>query len=84
MSTVFEVTSVSVDGGAASTFDAGIDTITIENAFDTPNVTISTPQDVEIVEVQVPGIQGPPGLQNVFVSDTAPSTPTLNDIWIEI
>lgn len=84
MSTVFDVTAVTVNGGAPTSFGTAIDNVLIQDAFQPINVTVTNPQDIETVEVAVPGIQGPPGLQNVFVSDTAPSSPSINDIWIEI
>lgn len=37
-----------------------------------------------IAEVAVPGMQGPPGLQNVHVSAVEPQDPNINDIWIQI
>lgn len=30
------------------------------------------------------GPEGPPGVQNLFVQSTAPTSPALNDVWIQI
>lgn len=59
MSTVFDVTGISVDG-----LTSAIDT--------TPAVDINV-DEVLTVEVQVPGMQGPPGVQNVFPQSNNPA-----------
>lgn len=88
MSTVFDVTGISVDGGATTALIAGVDQVTITDATSIPNVTVSVPDPVDTVTVEVPGIQGPPGLQNVFVSSTDPSAgwgaAQTGFIWIQI
>lgn len=53
-----------------------------------------TPATTNVVQVQVPGAQGPPGLQNVFVQSTDPSkdgsgntiwgSAETNYIWIQV
>lgn len=37
-----------------------------------------------VVTVEVPGIAGPQGDPGIIVSDTAPGSPSLNQLWLEI
>lgn len=63
------------------------------SAASAPNVTIQTAAAVQAqilqtlpsnVAIAVPGPQGPPGVQNVFVSSTPPPDPEINTIWIKV
>lgn len=74
MSTVFDVTSVIVDGGNPAIFDTAIDTVTISDVTTTPSVTIDSPETVDVVTVEVPGMQGAPGVKNVYVQEANPAT----------
>lgn len=50
-----------------------------------PGVTVTTEAPVASISVPiVTGPQGIPGLQNVYVQITQPSSPNTNDIWIQI
>lgn len=62
MSTIFEVTSVTVDDNLFNISGAAI-------GF---NVTYPI-ETVDTVTVEVPGLQGPPGLQNVYAQTTNPA-----------
>lgn len=90
MSTVFDVTSIVVDGGTPAAFDTAIDTVTISDVTTTPSVTISNPETVDVVNIEVPGMQGPPGLKNVYIQSENPATQygwgieETNFIWIPI
>lgn len=77
MSTVFDVDGIEISQqndipmtGSLSTTPAEVSIIT------TPveSIEISNIGDTVVTEVQVPGIQGAPGVQNVYVSSTDPST----------
>jgi hypothetical protein len=93
VSTVFDVTGVAVDGGTSVAIDSGIDSITLTDDTTAPNVTIDVPQELESIVVEVPGIQGPPGVQNLYVQSDDPSkdgngntiwgTEQTNYIWIQ-
>lgn len=84
MSTLLEVTGISID--ADSTFESvvSVSDVTITNAVVASSVTISNADEVPITTIEVPGRQGPPGVQNLFVSPTPPQNPKINDIWIQI
>jgi hypothetical protein len=47
-------------------------------------VTTETIAGPAITQIDIPGLQGPPGLQNVRVQTLEPENPNLNDIWIQI
>lgn len=84
MSTIFDVTAVSVEGNADVVIStATMPTITVTD-MTVPQVSLKVEQEVEVLQIAVPGPQGPPGVQNLFVSSTPPQNPTLNDIWIQI
>lgn len=88
MSTVFDVTAVTVDSGAPIAAAADVDVITISDVTTAPSIVIDQPDTVQSVMVEVPGLQGPPGLQNVFVGPDNPSAgwgmAQKGFIWIEV
>ena len=73
MSTVFDVNALTVNGSGTTSMGTSITDIVITDATIVPNVDIIVNSEVESIEVQVPGPQGPPGLQNVYVGPTDPS-----------
>jgi hypothetical protein len=82
LSTVFDVASVSVDGGTALNVIQNAIEITIQDATTTPNVELTVQNEVGVVEVTTPGPQGPAGLQNVYVQATDPSKDSNGDtVW---
>jgi hypothetical protein len=89
VSTVFDVSGISIDGGSVLAVDANVDTVTISDVTTVPNVTISVPEEIESAIVEVPGIQGPPGLQNVYIQPNDPAVEfgwgpeQTNYIWIQ-
>lgn len=84
MSTIFDVTSVKVEGNTDVVLSSSpMPEISITDTS-IPQVTLQVQQAVETVQVAVEGPQGPPGVQNLFVSSTPPQNPKINDIWIQI
>jgi hypothetical protein len=93
MSTVFDVEGIFVEGESSVAIDSAIDTITITDAMAVQNVTLDVPQELETTVIQVPGIQGPPGVQNLYVQSDDPrkdgngntiwGTEKTNYIWIQ-
>lgn len=82
MSTVFDVESVSIIEDTTTTFLDGVDSVTITDATTWPSVTIDVPADMPAAIVEVPGVQGAPGLQNVYAQLADPSKDELgNTIW---
>lgn len=73
MSTVFDVDQISVAGGSSTSFQTSVTEVTIINAFQTPSVSIEAQTSSPVVQVEVPGMQGPPGLKNVYVQSTSPA-----------
>lgn len=69
----------------------GVEEIVITDATSAPlDITVDVTEVVTEVNVEVPGVQGPPGLQNVFVG-TAAEVAALgwgpeeaDHIWIEV
>lgn len=92
MSSVLDVTEISVDGAPAFVGSANVENVTITSAMDIPSVEIAMVEAVPTVAVEVPGTQGPPGLQNVYTGLTDPSTIPGEEwgieqkgyIWIEV
>jgi len=91
MSTVLEVTSVTVDADTSTTFTVeGVESVTIADAISPVTVTIDATDVVSEINVQVPGMQGPPGLQNVYVQPNDPAIEfgwgpeEAGYIWIEV
>lgn len=91
MSTVFDVTgiTVSADVEIPVTINS-VESVTIADAMVTPTVTLESDLMVSQIDVEVPGPQGPPGVQNVYVGATNPATipgqewgaEEINYIWI--
>ena len=73
MSSVFDIGSVQVDTHPEVVLGVVPTNIDIEMETDVTNIEIVDNTDVEVVEVQVPGPQGPPGLKNVYIQENDPS-----------
>lgn len=74
MSSVWEVTSVSIDGQQEVNTASSVREVVIQpQALDVPNIDVTTNTE-RVVEVQTAGPQGRPGLQNVYVGPTNPAT----------
>jgi len=91
VSTVFDVTAVTVDADTSTTFSvAGVDEVVITDATLVPDITLDAPEAVSGVIVEVPGMQGPPGLKNVYVQENDPAVEygwgpeEAGFIWIEV
>ena len=93
MSTVFDVTSVEVQADTNTVFAVdSVQSVTISDDMTPVSVTVDATDVVSQVNVEVPGIQGPPGLQNVHVGLTNPATIPGEEwgmaekgyIWIEV
>lgn len=88
MSTVFDVSGVNVADEFSTAFSSGIDSIEITDGTSFPSVTLTVPEDVETLTVEVPGVQGPPGLQNVYIQSDDPSSgwgpEQAGYVWIQI
>lgn len=84
MSSFADITSVSVDGQEDIVFGNPVTEIVIEDALLVPSIELQVPNEITTIEIAVEGPQGPPGVQNVFVQSTAPTSPNLNDIWIQV
>jgi hypothetical protein len=73
MSTVFDINAISVNGGTTTSIGVAITEVVITDAMVVPNIDINIQAEPETIEIQVPGVQGPPGLQNVYVGPDDPS-----------
>lgn len=51
---------------------------------DAVDVTVQPGVSFNVAEVYVPGPQGAPGVQNVFVGTTPPENPQENWIWMDV
>lgn len=81
MSSVLEVTAISVAGAPAVTVGVGTTNVQVTNAMTIPSVDITVPSPIQTVAVEVPGMQGPPGLKNVYVQWVDPSTEDPENPW---
>lgn len=86
MGLITDVTSLEIEGEDPIAVSSQTTTVTIQDAFSVPDITITPATGPEIVEVQVAGPQGPPGLQNVYIQETAPDWGPEQEgfIWAEI
>jgi hypothetical protein len=84
MATVFDIASWSItESGAAGTVDsAEIDITAPAGAVAT--ITVPDPAVPTVIEVEVPGIQGAKGDQNVYPQTTPPDNPEVGWVWIDI
>jgi hypothetical protein len=90
MSTIYDVASMTVDGGTAVNVSAPVTTISVVTALTDQIITITPPATTEVVEVQTAGPQGAPGLQNVYIQSTDPAQQfgwgpaQTNFVWIQV
>ena len=74
MGLISEVAQMSVDGSPNITVGTGaIQTIEIIDTQQIPETEIIVPATTQVVEVEVPGVQGPPGVQNVYIQENNPA-----------
>lgn len=78
MSTVFDVQSIVVDEDGPFTLGTVPQTVVIQDATTVPNIRIEADTQVTAVKVLVPGLQGAPGLKNVYVQ---PNDPAIEFGW---
>lgn len=81
MSTVWDVTGITVDEASPLTLNTDIDAVTITIDSDIESVTLTVPEEVESTTVEVPGMQGPPGVQNMYVQTVNPATQDPENPW---
>jgi len=90
VSSVFDVDTISIDESDAIDFSSKVESVEILVDSDIETVTITQPDDVRSVMVEVPGIQGEPGVKNVYVQSENPATQfgwgaaEKGYIWIEV
>lgn len=86
MSTVFDIETIVADDTEINVEHVPT-TITLEDAITPLVIDIEIPNAIQVVTIEVPGPQGPPGVQNVYVQSTDPSTgwgvEEENYVWIE-
>lgn len=84
MASVDDIASWGItESGASGSIAAATLDITAVLETEVDIETMVVPGDVATIEVVTPGMQGPPGTQNVFVQDTPPDNPEVNWIWID-
>lgn len=90
MGLISDVTDLEIEGEDTISIAAAVSSITIEDAFAVPDITITPFAGPEILEVQVAGPQGPPGLQNVYIQSNDPAVEfgwgaeEAGFVWIQI
>lgn len=88
MATHADIAQVTVGaGGPTVAYTATQMVITVVDAPAIGMVGVPIPEPVEVVQVTTPGIQGPQGLQNTFISQTAPPVELripYQTIWFKI
>jgi hypothetical protein len=88
VSTIFDIDTIVAD---ETTINVGSvpTTITLQDSLTPMQVALTVNTSPEIVAVEIPGPQGPPGLQNVYVQTTDPAVQyswgaaEANYIWIQ-
>lgn len=88
MATHSDISSVQVgSGGPSVAYNATQMVVTVVDAASIGMVGVPIPAPFDVLEVVTAGPQGPQGLQNVFISQTAPA-PELRlpyqTIWFKI
>jgi hypothetical protein len=84
MASVNDIAVVDVgEEGPSVLFDADALTVSVTQPSNVSMVEITVPDDISTLTVETPGVQGPPGVQNLFVSDTAPADPEIGWVWIK-
>lgn len=73
MSSLFDVTGIAVDEGQFVALIDGIQQVTVQVDQPVSTVTITADSGPEVLQIEVPGPQGPPGLQNVYIQTNDPS-----------
>jgi hypothetical protein len=73
MGLITDVTELQIDSDDPIAVASSTTTITIQDAFVAPDVTITPSPGPEIIQIQVAGPQGAPGLQNVYVQENDPA-----------
>ena len=73
---------VIADGNVAVTSTLASLTVTLVNPAGSA-IEITDPGSVSVVEVITAGPQGAPGVQNVYVGTSPPSSPQIDWIWID-
>lgn len=89
---VLDVTNLGVAELGFSNIGNSVDSITVTDAMSSPNVTLTVPTDISVVTISVPGLQGPPGAQNLYAQATDPSSVPGEEwglsekgyVWIEV
>jgi hypothetical protein len=88
MATHADIAQVTVGtGGPTVAYTAAEMVVTVVDAQNIGMVGVPVPEPVEVLEVVTPGIQGPQGLQNTFISQTAPPVELrvpYQTIWFKI
>ena len=73
MGLISDVTNLEIEGEDTISIAAAVSSITIQDAFVVPDITVTPFSGPEIIEVQVAGPQGAPGLQNVYIQSNDPA-----------
>lgn len=69
---------------ATNVFDTAKSSIIFTVSEVVPSVVHDAISAVSTTVATIPGPQGPPGVQNVYVGATAPANPEIGWIWIQI
>ena len=73
MSSLFDVTGIDINEGQFTSSISSVQTIVADVQSDVTTVTIAVEASPEIVQVAVPGTQGPPGDQMVYPQSNDPA-----------
>jgi hypothetical protein len=91
VSLIFDAKSITVDADEPIEFSMpGIRNVDVSIDNPVTKVEVNVPNTVSEVAVEVPGLQGAPGLQNVYIRDTSPAIDFgwgMNEkdyVWIKI
>jgi hypothetical protein len=88
---ISDVRTVIVDGTMTATFTQPVASIQINVPPPTAaSIILTVPDGPEVIQIATPGVQGPPGVKNVYVQEADPAVQygwgpeDANKIWIPI
>jgi hypothetical protein len=73
MSLIWDVRSIEVDDQPEAVIGLNVDTIEITVDGVVTEVNLDFPNATETVQIETPGVQGPPGVKNVYIQTADPA-----------
>lgn len=80
-----QVLEINGDMHLETTINSSLEPEVVEIVRPSEITTLTVPEAnvPEVLQIDVPGLQGPPGVQNVYVGPTPPPSPEVGWIWVD-